>query len=70
MAKGIFVDCHLCGTFLGEFIPLNDNGGVVMRCRGCGELVSVLNGTMTEILEHPDEYDPNDRIRSYTAKVS
>jgi len=50
-----------CGHKLGHFSPPEDNGGVDMQCPSCKTIVSICNGMLTDLIENPENYEPNDR---------
>lgn len=45
-----------CGAKVGEFEPLEDHGGVVVRCPKCNNALEVPNGLLCQVLDFPEEY--------------
>lgn len=51
-----------CGHELGRFIPADDHGSVLMVCPVCGKTVEIYNAALMEVMNNPEQYEPNDRI--------
>jgi len=56
-----------CGTKLGDFEAVVFGGGINMICPGCGGLMFISNNFINEVLDHPEQYEPNDRFTADNA---
>jgi hypothetical protein len=64
MDEVLLVRCCHCKHTLGYFSPIDDDGGVAMRCPACSQFSIIYNNPMLDILENPDDYEPNDEMAS------